>query len=191
MNLSKRVSWFHWKWPKTEFKNQMEFLLEKTLQKLAHVHLVIVLQWFHQQQVCTLLPTVSALWHFGKRHFGTDISSPGHFGTCTFWPCRCTHTWTFHLHGHFNARTFWHGDILAQGIFIDIVHWITSSVHGGFGADVSAHVLLCWNVHVPKCLHAKTSIAKKSLCRKGPVPKSPCTEKSLYRNVQRDEMSMC
>ena len=33
----------------------MEFLLEKTLQKLAHVHLVIVmLQWFHQQQVCTL-----------------------------------------------------------------------------------------------------------------------------------------
>ena len=33
----------------------MEFLLEETLQKLAHVHLVIVmLQWFHQQQVCTL-----------------------------------------------------------------------------------------------------------------------------------------
>ena len=178
MNLSKRVSWFHWKWPKTEFKNQMEFLLEKTLQKLAHVHLVIVLQWFHQQQVCTLLPTVSAPWHFGKRHFGTDISSPRHFGTCTFRPCRCTHIWTFHLHGNFNTRTFWHGDILAQGIFIHIVHWITSSVHGGFGTDISAHVLLCL-----KCPCTKMSPCQNVHCQKILVPKRPCAEKSLYRKV--------
>ena len=31
--------------------------------------------------------------------------------------CGHTGTWTFCLHGRLNKRMFWHGDILAQGIF--------------------------------------------------------------------------
>ena len=96
--------------------------------------------------------------HFGKRHFGTDISSPGHFGTCMFRPCGRTGTWTFCLHGHFDTRTFRHGDILAQGIFStmdisarDILApehfgtWIFGHLakqYGRFGTDILAPVLL-------------------------------------------------
>ena len=56
-------------------------------------------------------------WHFGKRHFGTNISSQGHFGMCNFWLRRHSGTWKFHLHGHFGARNFQHREFLSQGSF--------------------------------------------------------------------------
>ena len=75
-------------------------------------------------------------WHFGKRHFGTDISSRGFFSTRTF--CHenistlvyfgtmdnleqeCYSTGTFQhkdvsAHGHFGTCTFWN---CAKGTFI-------------------------------------------------------------------------
>ena len=111
---------------------------------------------------------------FGKRHFSTDISSTGYFGRCMFRPCRHTGTWTFHRHGHFDTRTFQHEDILAKGIFnaMDISAWdISATEHFSiwifwhlekqykrFSTDTSAPVLLCQNVHVPKCPRAEMSV---------------------------------
>ena len=105
-------------------------------------------------------------WNFGKRHFSTDISSTGHFGACKFGPCGHTGTWTFHLHGCFDARTFRHRDILTQGIFgtMDISPWDIlapedfrtwmffrlGKQYGHFGRDIVAPVRLCRNANVPK-----------------------------------------
>ena len=104
-----------------------------------------------------------------------DISSPGHFSTCMFWPWGHTGTWTFRLHGHFD-RTFQHRDILAQGIFgaMDISAW-DISVSEQFSTWIFWHLAkqygrfgTCRNVHG----------AEKSLCQKVPMPKSFCTKMS-------------
>ena len=167
MNLSKRVSWFHWKWPKTEFKNQMEFLLEKTLQKLAHVHLVIVLQWFHQQQVCTLLPTVSAPWHFGKRHFGTDISSPGHFGPADVPTHGHFISMDISTQGLFGMGTFWHKEF-SLTLFIELPFQYMAVL-----AQTFQHMCYC----------AEMSMYQNVSMPKRPLPKNPCAEKALYQKV--------
>ena len=85
---------------------------------------------------------------------------------CMLRSCSCTGTWTFHLHGRFNTRTFRHEDILAQGIFA------TMDISA---LDILAPVLLCRNVPVSK--HS--------------LPKNPCVKKSMYRNIHGDKMSMC
>ena len=64
--------------------------------------------------------------NFGKSHFGMDLSSREHFGTCTFWHCGHSVRWTYQLFGignfphhrnfsieYFSTWTFWLMDILA------------------------------------------------------------------------------
>ena len=128
----------------------------------------------------------TASHHFGTWHFGTDISSPGNFDTCMFRSCRRTGTWTFHLHGRFDTRTFRHGDILAQGIFVTMdrhgIFWhLNILTHGYFGTlksnmDVLEQTFrhLCYCAEMSPCRNVHG--AKKSLCWKVPMLKSPCTE---------------
>ena len=89
-------------------------------------------------------------WHFGKRNFGTDISSPGHFCTCMFQPYRLTGTWTFQhkdfwAWGRFGTKNFWH-----HGCFGTWIFWHLAKQYGRFGTDILAPVLLYQNFHVPK-----------------------------------------
>ena len=147
----------------------MEFLLEETLQKLAHVHLVIVmLQWLHQQQVCTRLPTILALtfrqetWH-------------GHFITITISACACFGPAVVPARGHFismdvsiqglfSMRTFWLNEFLAPWM---LRHWILW--HLCYCAVMSMYS----NVSVSKHSLPKNPCAEKSLCQKVLVPKCP------------------
>ena len=78
------------------------------------------------------------LWawaHFGKRHFGTDISSRRFFGTCTFWPhgYSVIRLGDFSAQGHFGTGVFRHTDI---------------SAHGHFGTGAWVPKYLCQNVHI-------------------------------------------
>ena len=66
-----------------------------------------------------------------------------------------------------DMATFWHGEFLAQRIFgtMDIkardisapehfgtwIFWHLAKQYGCFATDILAPVLLCRNVHVPKC----------------------------------------
>ena len=114
---------------------------------------------------------------------------------CMFWSCEQTGTWTFHLHGRFDTRTFQHGGILAQGIFgamdVSARDILASKCFGTlifwhlakqFGHFLHRHFGTC--ATVPKCPCAEMSPhqnvhgAKKFLCRKVSVPKSPCNETS-------------
>ena len=120
--------------------------------------------------------------HFGKKHFVTDISSPGHFSTCMFRPCRRTGTWTFHLHGRFDTRTFRHGDILAQGIFVTMdrhgIFWhLNILTHGYFGTLKSNMDVL------EQTFRHLCYFAEMSMCRNAPVPKCSCAENSSFRKV--------
>ena len=58
-------------------------------------------------------------WHFGKRHFGADISSRGIFGTRTFWRGYILAPWMKHedimVLGHFVTRICRHMDVSEQG----------------------------------------------------------------------------
>ena len=58
------------------------------------------------------------------------------------------------------------------------IFWHLAKQYGRFGTDISAPVLLCRNVHVPK-----SPRAEMFLCQKFLGPKSPCAEKSPCRNV--------
>ena len=69
-----------------------------------------------------------SLDNFSKRHFGTDISSPGHFCTCMFWPCRLTGTWTFwnkdfSVWGWFGTKNFWHYGCFSMEYFGNWTFW--------------------------------------------------------------------
>ena len=93
--------------------------------------------------------------HFGKSHFGTDVSSQEHFSTCTFWHCRRS-----------GRQTFQHGNISTWGLFGMRNFW---------------HYLLltmCRNVQVPK-----HPCAEMFRCPKFLVPKIPCAENSPCQNV--------
>ena len=142
-------------------------------------------------------------WHFGKRKFGTDISSMVYFGRCIFPPCRLAGTCTFCVHGHFDTRTFRHGDILVQGILgtIDIatrdisaaehfgtwIFWHLANKYGHFGNCAT----------VPKSPTAETSMvaknpwAEKSLCQKVLYWKVLGDEMSMFRYVRRAETCTC
>ena len=115
-------------------------------------------------------------------------------------PCGRTGTWTFHLPGRFNTRTFRHGDILAQVIFssMDFSAWsISAPEHFAFQhLDILAPSKVIWTFrHLCYCAEMSMCqnvfVPKRPWCQKIFVPKSPRAEKSLYRNVHGDEMSMC
>ena len=80
--------------------------------------------------------------------------------------------------GHFNTGTFQRGDISAPEHFGTWIFGHLSKQYGRFGTDISAPMLLCRNVHVPKCPRAEMF-----LCRKFLVPKSPHAKKFPCRNV--------
>ena len=86
--------------------------------------------------------------------------------------------WEFSARGIFGTWTFRHRDISAPEHFGTWIFWHLAKQYGRFGTDISAPVLLCRNVHVPKCPRAEMF-----LCRKFLVPKSPRAEKSPCRNV--------
>ena len=144
--------------------------------------------WLGRIRIMTLL--ANYLMSFkSKRRFGMDISAQGHFSTC-----RRTGTWTFCLHGYFNARTFWHGTFWLKEFLLtwtqDILNpckVIWTFPQRNFGAYAT----------VPKCPCAEMSPcqnvhgAEKSLGRKVIMLKNPWAEKSLYQNVHGIEMSMC
>ena len=75
-------------------------------------------------------------------------------------------------HGYFITGTFWqvHGPALfLPGDISAPEHF----EHGRFGTDISAPVLLCRNVPLPKC-----PCAEMFLCQKFLTPKIPRAEKS-------------
>ena len=81
--------------------------------------------------------------------------------------------------GIFGTGNFRQEEFLAPKHFFTGIIWHLGKQYGcRFGKDILAPVLLCRNVHVPKCPHAKMF-----LCRKFLVPKSPGANKSPYRNV--------
>ena len=126
---------------------------------------------------------------FGKSLFGTDVSSQEHFGTCAVRRSGRSGRWTFQSQniltwGIFSTGDFRHEEFLAPEHFgTGIFRHLNIPAHGYFGTlqsnmDVSAPVLLCRNVHVPKCPGAEIF-----LCRKFLVPKSPRAKKSPCQNV--------
>ena len=78
----------------------------------------------------------------------------------------------------FGMGNFRHGEFSAPEHFGTWIFWHLAKQYGRFGTDISAPVLLCRNVHVPKCPRAEMF-----LCQKFLGPKSPCAEKSPCRNV--------
>ena len=146
--------------------------------------------------------------HFGTEHFGTDVSSREHFGTCTVRHCGRSGRWIFNTgtfrHGEFSAwgifvtRNFRHLNISAQGYFgiwtfqhMDILApckaiWTFRHRHFGTSATVKkwpcAKMSPCRNVPV-----MKNPCAEKSLCRKFPMLKCSCVEKTICRNIRSDE----
>ena len=140
----------------------------------------------------TIATAVKPIDHFGKSHFGKDVSSREHFGTCTVWPCGRSGRWTFQHRnistwGIFGMGNFRHEEFSAPEHYGTGIFWhLNISAHGYFGTlqsnmDVSAQTFwhlcycaemsMCRNVPVPKC-----SCAEKSSCRKVLVPESPHVE---------------
>ena len=123
----------------------------------------------------------------------------GCFITRTFWH---VHHWALKrlwqldisTRERFAMGTFQHGKFSAQGIFtaVDIsaqdilapenlgtwIFWHLAKQYGRFGTDILAPVLLCRNVHVPKCPRAELF-----LCRTFLLPKIPRAKKSPCLNV--------
>ena len=99
--------------------------------------------------------------HFGTEHFGTDVSSREHFGTCTIWRCGRSSRWTSQ---HRNVSTW---GIFGTGIFRHLA---------------KQYVLLCRNVHVLKCPRVEIF-----LCRKVLVLKSPHVKMFPFWNVHLPE----
>ena len=101
------------------------------------------------------------IWHFGKRHFSTDI-----------------HHRDFAAWGYFGTRTFQYGyffgsmDVLAQGTHV-----------------VYAKMSMCRNILVPKCpsavisLYRNVHVAEIYSYWNVVVPKCPRAEKSPWWNV--------
>ena len=124
----------------------------------------------------------------GKRHFSTDILSPGHFGT-----------WTVCLQRRFGKETIWHMNFLAQNLFVTgTFHtWIfrhgdlSAEGHFGSGTFRLMDILAKWTFqhsntfqHCAK-MSAETSIL---LCM---VPKFPNAKTSMCRNIHGDRISVC
>ena len=104
--------------------------------------------------------------------------------------------------------TFWHGVILAQGIFgtMDVSAWdILAPEHFGTCMDILVPckaIWTFWHRHfgtcatMPECSCVEMSPcrnvhgAKKSLCQNVPVPKSPRTKTSICPNTYKAEMCM-
>ena len=78
----------------------------------------------------------------------------------------------------FSAWTFRHRDFSAPEHFGTWIFWPLAKQYGRFSTNIFSPVLLCQNVHVPKCSHAEMF-----LCRKFLVPKNPHAEKSPCRDV--------
>ena len=98
---------------------------------------------------------------FWQRHFGTDFSSPWHFGTLTCEPCGHSCKWSFQL-------TF-----------------LAFSSHGLFDT-VKRLLEYSWDqkVHIPKCprrwnVHAKIYLAKISGVEMSPSLKSQLFKKRV------------
>ena len=129
--------------------------------------------------------------HFGKSHFGTDVSSREHFGTCTIRRCRRSGRWTFQ-HGNistwglFGTRTFRHEEFSAQE------HFGTGTFRHG---DILAHGHFGTVAQVPKCLcrnvHIALQGAKISMCWNVQVPKYPRGEMFWCWKVHLPERSQC
>ena len=94
--------------------------------------------------------------------FRTETFRHRHFFTGTFWPCRCSGTWTYHLHGRFGTRTFRHRDFLAHRFFgtMDV------SARGHFGTWTFQHGSKGAKMSILFCM----------------VPKYPCAAICLYWN---------
>ena len=131
-------------------------------------------------------------WHFGKRHFGMDISS-----SWTFWQVDFLAPRTIRQMDISSLWMFWPGDFLACGLFgtstfgmetlphWDILAWIFQrsgcfGTHFGicitlYGAKI--YMSICWNIPVTKCTSPVTSQAGTSM-----VLKNSCAETSLCQN---------
>ena len=134
------------------------------------------------------------------------MSSREHFGTCTVRRCGCFGRWTFQqgnlsTWGNIGTVNFRHDEFSAQEHFGTWIFWHPAKQYGRLSTDILAPVLLCQNVHVPKCPRTKAPIvaknpwAEKSLCRKVLVPKHPCAgtptgPKSACNKYPGDEMSV-
>ena len=145
--------------------------------------------------------------HLGTKHFGTDVSSREHFGTCTVRRCGCSSRCTFQhwnvsTWGIFGTGNFRHEEFSAPEHFgTGIFRHLNISAHGYFGTlqsnmDVSAQTFrhlcycaemsMCRNVPVPKC-----SCAENSSCRKVPMSKCSRVEMSICWNVCSAEWCTC
>ena len=108
-----------------------------------------------------------------------DISSQGLFGMGTFWYKEFSAPWMFR-HGMFQ-----HLNILAHGYFG------TFQSNLDISSQTFRHLCYCAEMSMCRNIHG----AKKSLCQKVPVPKSPCTETStetecsMWPKHARAEMS--
>ena len=99
-------------------------------------------------------------WHFGKRHFGTDISSRGFFSTRTFCHENISTLVYFGTMDNleqecYSTGTFQHKDVSAHWHFGTWTFWHCAKQHRHFYTDILAQVPLSQNVLVPKCPHAK------------------------------------
>ena len=94
-----------------------------------------------------------------------DFSTPEHFDMGYF------RQGEFSAWGIFGTWTFRHRDISAPEHFGTWIFWHLAKQYGRFGTDISAPVLLCRNVHVPKCPRAEMF-----LCRKFLVSKNLCIQ---------------
>ena len=124
----------------------------------------------------------------------------GNFITGTF---RHVHTSALLIYRHMDILspwTFQHKNFLAQDIlapenFGTWIFWHLAKQYGRFGTDILAPVLLCRNVHMPKCPRAETSMvtknhcAKNYLCQKVLVPKCPCARTPTGLKRARAKMS--
>ena len=145
--------------------------------------------------------------HFGTEHFGTNVSSQEHFGTCTVRRCGRSGRWTFQHQNistwgifgtgnfrheefsapeHFGTGIFWHLNISAHGYFGTLQSNMDFSAQTFWHLCYCAKMSMCRNVPVPKC-----SCAENSSCRKVPMSKCSRVEMSICRNVCSTEWCTC
>ena len=99
-------------------------------------------------------------WHFGRRHFGTDISSKGLFSTCSFCHKNILAPWMWNRDmmalGYFGTRIFRHMDVLDHVHFGNVHSNTNTSAQTFWHGCPCAKLSFFWNILVSKCSNAKT-----------------------------------
>ena len=129
---------------------------------------------------CFITGTFRHMHHSALRTFRQmDFSTPERFNMGNF------------RHGEFSARgifctwSFRHRDISAPEPFGTWIFWHLANQYGRFGTDILALVLLCRNVHMPKCSHSEMFLCRKILVTKIPhVEMLPCWNVHLPESLQ-------